>query len=98
MLRLPRYIAFDELRRKIYDKFIQTNKSTISESFAIALLEQPPAEKMENGRPRADSVLSHESAHAKGATLHFISSQDEWNDVVATHAGKMFLRIIGSRE
>ncbi|KAI9566809.1 hypothetical protein HD554DRAFT_2112679 [Boletus coccyginus] len=96
MLCLPRYIAFDELRRKIYDKFIQTDESTISESFAIALLEQHPAEKMENGRPRAGSVSSLGSAHAKGGTLHFISSQDEWSDVVVTHAGKMFLRIIGS--
>ena len=97
MLRLPRYIAFDELRRKIYDKFIQTDKSTICESFAMAVVEQPPAERAENGRPRAGSLSSLGSARAKGAALHFISSQDEWNDV-CNHGGKIVLRIIGSRE
>lgn len=94
MLRLPRYTAFDELRRKIYDKFIQTDKSTISKSFAIALWQQPPAEKVENAQPRAGALGS---AKAKGV-LHFISSQEEWDNVAATHSGKMLLRIIGSRE
>lgn len=98
MLRLPRYTVFDELRQKIYDKFIQTDKSTISKSFAVAVLEQSPADKVANGRPRADSLSSLGSAHSKGPLLHFISSQDEWNDVVAAHNGKITLRIIGSRE
>jgi len=97
MLRLPRYIAFDELRRMIYDKFIQTDTSTICESFAMAVVEQPPADRAENGRPRADSLSSLGSARAKGAALHFISSQDEWNDV-CNHGDKILLRIIGSRE
>jgi hypothetical protein len=95
MLRLPRYIVFDELRQKIYDKFIQTDKSTISKSFAIAVVEQSSADKVANRRPRADSLSS---VRSKGALLHFVSSQDEWNDVVATHGGKIVLRIIGSRE
>lgn len=98
MLRLPRYTTFDELRRKIYDKFIQTDKSTICETFAIALMDQSPAEKVEDGRPRAGSISSVGSARPKGAALHFVSSQDEWDDIAATHFGKIFLRIIGSRE
>lgn len=76
-----------------------TDKSAISNSFAIALLEQPPtAEKAPSVRPRAGSLSSLGSASIKGAALHFISSQDEWDDVVATYCGKIFLRIIGSRE
>lgn len=99
MLRLPRYIAFDELRRKIYEKFIQADNSTICKTFAVAVVEQPPAEKAESGRPRAGSLSSLGSAQAKGGgALHFISSQDEWDDVVATHGGKLIFRIIGSRE
>ncbi|KAH0833332.1 hypothetical protein J3R83DRAFT_12400 [Lanmaoa asiatica] len=98
MLRLPRDVAIDELRRKIYDKFIQTGKSTISESFAVALLEQIPVGNVESGRPRGGSFSSLGSAYTTGVALHFISSQDEWDDVVATHNGKMLLRIIGSRE
>ena len=78
---------------------MQTDNATISESFAVALLEQPAAaENAANGRPRAGSLTSLGSASVKGATLHFISSQDEWDDVVATHGGKMLLRIIGSCE
>ena len=79
---------------------MQTGKSTICDTFAIALLEAPPApvERTPGGqRPRADSSSSLGSAYVKGAALYFISSQDEWDDVVATHPGKMLLRIIGSR-
>lgn len=98
MLRLSRYISFDKLRRKIYDKFMQIDKSTICETFAVALVEQAPAEKVENGRSRAGSVSSLGSVRTKGAALHFISSQDEWLDITSTHYGKISLRIIGSRE
>lgn len=91
LLRLPRYTTLDELRRKIYDKFLQTDKPTISESFAIGLLKQ------ESGRARPGSLSSVGSAQTQGAALHFISSQDEWDNVAATHAGKILLRIIGSR-
>ncbi|KAF8135092.1 hypothetical protein EV363DRAFT_852322 [Boletus edulis] len=102
MLRLPRYTAFDDLRRNIYDKFMQTDNATICDSFAIALLAQAPAptenSRVGSVRPRAGSLSSLRSAHAKGAALHFISSQDDWDDAIATYSGKMLLRIIGSRE
>ncbi|KAG8212984.1 hypothetical protein J3R82DRAFT_11370 [Butyriboletus roseoflavus] len=91
MLRLPRFTALDELRRNVYDKFMRIDNPTISESFAIAFLQQ------ETGRPRAGSLSSVGSAQAKGAALHFISSQGEWDNVAAT-SGKIVLRIIGSRE
>lgn len=99
MLRVPRYITYDELRQKIYDKFISTDKSTICETFAIAVIEQALTEQVAvDGRPRADSMSSLGSAPAKGATLRFISSQKKWDATAATHCGKLSLRIIGSRE
>ena len=98
MLRVPRSITFDELRRRIHDKFMQTDKPTICETFAIALMEQVPAEKVGHGRPRAGSMSSLGSTGTKGAALRFISSQDKWDGVAATYCGKVLLRIIGSRE
>ncbi|KIK80915.1 hypothetical protein PAXRUDRAFT_15530 [Paxillus rubicundulus Ve08.2h10] len=98
MLRAPRHLSFEEVRQKLYDKFIQTGRSPISESFAMALLVPPPAERSGTGWPRAGSLSSLGSTDINKAVLHFITSQDEWDEVIAFQGTRILLRIIGSRE
>ncbi|KAF8840182.1 hypothetical protein BDN67DRAFT_968884 [Paxillus ammoniavirescens] len=98
MLRAPRHLSFEEVRQKLYNKFIQTGRSPISESFAMALLVPPPAEKSGNGRPRAGSLSSLGPTDVNKAVLHFITSQDEWDEVITFQGSRILLRIIGSRE
>ncbi|KAF9223376.1 hypothetical protein BS17DRAFT_767253 [Gyrodon lividus] len=98
MLRAPRHLSFGELRQKLYTKFTQTGRSPISDSFAVALLVQPPAERSGSTRPRAGSLSSLGFTDINKTTLHFISSQDEWEEVIAFHGSRILLRIIGSRE
>ncbi|KAL4062907.1 hypothetical protein J3A83DRAFT_4362970 [Scleroderma citrinum] len=93
MLRIPRTLPFAELRKKIYDKFVQQEKSPISESFAIAVL-VTPAERAGGGQGRRGSL----SSNGKKAALHFVASQEEWEQAVTHHGTKLLLRIIGSKE
>lgn len=96
MLRIPRTLQFADLRQKIYDKFVQQEQSPISESFAIAVLVQPTIERGAAAQyQRPDSLLS---ADSKKAALHFVASQEEWDQAVMRYGTKLFLRIIGSRE
>ncbi|KAF9238514.1 hypothetical protein BU15DRAFT_62488 [Melanogaster broomeanus] len=88
VLRVPRHLSYDGLRQKLYDKFLQTGRSPISESFAMALL-VPPC----TGSPSSPGSID-----TKQALLHFISCQDEWDEVITLHGSKIILRIIGSRE
>lgn len=92
MLRVPRVLPFTDLRKRIYDKFVQQERSPISQSFAIAVLVQSTIER---GFQRPESVSS---ADSKKAALDFVASQEEWDQAVMRYGTKLFLRIIGSRE
>ncbi|KAG6335117.1 hypothetical protein ID866_3971 [Astraeus odoratus] len=95
MLRVPRILPFAELRKKIYDKFVQQEKSPISESFAIAVLVHPSTDRTGSSQGRRGSLSSCDS---KRAVLQFVTSQEEWDQAVSRHGTKLLLRIIGSRE
>lgn len=95
MLRVPRTLLFTDLRQKIYDKFVQQEQSPVSESFAIAVLVQSTAER---GTPQYQRPDSLSSADNKKAALHFVASQEEWDQAVMRFGTKLFLRIIGSKE
>ncbi|KAH7884755.1 hypothetical protein F5I97DRAFT_1929589 [Phlebopus sp. FC_14] len=98
MLRIPRHLPFREVREKIYDKFVQTDRSPISKSFAIAFLVQPPSDTSSGVRSRAGSLSSLGAPETRKAGLHFVASQDEWDQAIAHFGTKVSLRIIGSRE
>ncbi|KIJ62832.1 hypothetical protein HYDPIDRAFT_29982 [Hydnomerulius pinastri MD-312] len=97
-LRIPRHLSFEILRQKIYEKFVQTERSPISESFAIALLVPPPTDRSGGARPRAGSLSSLGHADSKKSVLHFVASQEEWDHAIAFYGSNVLLRIIGSRE
>lgn len=95
MLRIPRILPFAELRQKIYDKFVHQEKSPISESFAIAVLVPSPSERAGGGRERRGSLSS---CDGKKGALHFVASQEEWEQAITRYGTKLLLRIIGSKE
>lgn len=98
MLRVPRTLLFTDLRQKIYDKFVQQEQSPISESFAIAVLVQSTTERGTAGAPQYQRPDSLSLADNKKAALHFVASQEEWDQAVMRYGTKLFLRIIGSKE
>lgn len=95
MLRIPRILPFAELQQKIYHKFVQQEKSPICESFAITVLVPSSTERTGNDQGRRDFLSSCDS---KKTLLHFIVSQEEWEQAIVRHGTKLFLCIIGSRE
>ena len=93
MLRTPRTISFEELRKRIYDKFVVQEGVPLSESFSVAHIIPPPTD---HTRSRSNSVSSTGTGVANATEMSFITSQTEWEQVVSgTHImDKLTLRIL----
>ena len=89
LLRIHRATSFEEMRSKIYDKFVHQENAPLSESFGLAYLPPLPFDH----RARSGSTGFPELAH-----MRFVSSQSEWDRVLASAGrGKLTLRAIGDR-
>lgn len=86
-LRVSKAISYEEIRERLYDKFVIQEGIPLSKSFTIALT-NPIRRRTSRGRSRSSSVSSVEH-------MEFISSQRNWDSVVASYdGGKLTLRIL----
>ncbi|KAG1770947.1 hypothetical protein EDD22DRAFT_948154 [Suillus occidentalis] len=95
MLRIPRSLSFTEVRQRLYDKFVRQEGVPLSESFVVAILVPPPVIEKPGGRPYAPSFSS--MADKDNAVLHFVKSNDDWDQAIYKYGNKVLLRVIGSR-
>lgn len=106
VLRVPRNILFDELRQRLYDKFVGQEGVPLSTSFSIAFLlpttQPPPAPSSGSGqgRSRSSSLSSIRSSFssvgiADHTQMRFLTSQEDWEYVTSsTDNGKLALRVV----
>jgi len=86
-VRVSKTISYEELRERLHDKFVIQEGLPLSKSFTIALT-NPIRRRTSRGRSRSSSVSSVEH-------MEFISSQRNWDSVVASYdGGKLTLRIL----
>ncbi|KAH7913233.1 hypothetical protein BJ138DRAFT_1111675 [Hygrophoropsis aurantiaca] len=97
MLRVPSISSYEDVRQKIYDKFVGQAGSPLSESFAMALLVPSPVERQGGTRQRTTSLTSASAADRGDTRLEFISSHDDWEHAITQHGNKVLLRLIGSQ-
>jgi hypothetical protein len=95
LLRIHRSISFEDLRAKVFDKFVQQEGVPLSASFALAFL--PPA-PIDYSKPRSRSSSMSSVGFPDLAHMRFISSEREWQHAIAlTGRGKLTLRAIGDQ-
>jgi hypothetical protein len=99
MLRVPCTTSFEEVRKRLYDKFVGQEGVPLSESFTIAYLLPPPASddsaKTGKGRARSSSISS--ATIADCTQVCFITSEKEWEQVIVQNAStKLSFRILDS--
>lgn len=95
LLRVHRTISFEEMRSKVYDKFVTQENIPLSESFAMAYL---PPSPIDYSKPRSRSNSMTSLGVPDLAHMRFIHSQHEWEHAMAsTVRGKLTLRAIGDR-
>jgi hypothetical protein len=86
-LRVSKLISFDELRERLYDKFVVQEGLPLSTLFAIAVTNSS-RQASGGGRARSGSVSSAEY-------MEFVGSQADWSRVVTSCVGgKLTLRIL----
>ncbi|KAG2369086.1 hypothetical protein BDR07DRAFT_1324114 [Suillus spraguei] len=95
MLRVPQSLSFTEVRQRLYDKFVRQEGVPLSESFVVAILVSPPVTEKSGGRPQASSFSS--MVDKDSAVLHFVKSNDDWDQAIYKYGNKVLLRVIGSR-
>lgn len=87
VLRVSKATSYEELRDRLHDKFVGQEGLPLSSSFTIALT-NPIRRGTSRGRSRSSSVSSAEY-------MEFITSQRNWDSVVASYdGGKLTLRIL----
>jgi hypothetical protein len=95
LLRIRRNISFEDLRVKIYEKFVQQEGVPLSVSFALGFL---PSTHVDYNQPRSRSgSMSSSVGFPDLAHMRFISSQHDWERTVASAAGKLTLHAIGEQ-
>ncbi|KAK2460961.1 hypothetical protein APHAL10511_007431 [Amanita phalloides] len=86
VLRIAKDASYEELRDRLHDKFAGQEGLSLSRSFTIALTY--PIGQFAYRKSRSNAVSSAER-------MRFISSQWDWDCVVASHdGGKLILRIL----
>ncbi|TFK49937.1 hypothetical protein OE88DRAFT_294729 [Heliocybe sulcata] len=91
--RTSRITSLIEVRKKLVEKFSQQERIPLAHTFALACL-PPLSERTKSmaGRPRSSSVSSVGASDS--TQLRYISSQESWDEAVATCGGKLTLRLI----
>jgi hypothetical protein len=85
MLRTSREISFEELRKRLYDKFVIQEGIPLSESFFVAYtMPCYPPTISDNTRSRTNSMSSTATGDADPKRMSFITSQTEWEQVASS--------------
>jgi hypothetical protein len=95
IIRVSRSLSFTEVRRRLYDKFVRQEGVPLSETFVVALL--VPTPERSGVRPSVGSLWSIGAADKDRAVLHFVKSNDDWDQAIYKFGNKILLRVIGSR-
>lgn len=86
MLRIPRFTSFIDLKRRLYDKFVNQQKIFLSHTFSV-LLALPPDSLPSPGYKRV--------SFASRTEMRFINRESDWRDIVSAYDGsKITLRIL----
>jgi hypothetical protein len=95
MLRVSKDTAFDDIRQRLYNKFVGQEGIPLSKEFAVAMVipsntAPSPAKSSSSNLSRSLSVSSVDKTE-----LHFIDSQYDWEQVVLIkESSKVTLRIL----
>jgi hypothetical protein len=95
--RTPRDVAFDEVRRRLYEKFVNQEKVPLSKTFSIAYMlpaTMIQSDHVDPARARCRSDSLSPTGVLDQTQMRFVTSQVEWEMVVAS-AGrtKISLRV-----
>ncbi|TCD66443.1 hypothetical protein EIP91_001380 [Steccherinum ochraceum] len=100
LLRADASMGWLDVRAKIAEKFEAQEGTPLTKSFLIGYVPNPPPgvqpaanKPTERGRPRASSTSSVGLLSARGG-MRTISSDEEWQKVIAGSNGKLALRIL----
>jgi len=89
MLRTPRDISFVDLRRRLYDKFVNQENILLSSYFSV-LLALPPSSNPEMSNPVRKRV-----SFANCTEMSFIDREVDWRKIASKNDGsKITLRIL----
>ncbi|PFH53157.1 hypothetical protein AMATHDRAFT_45775 [Amanita thiersii Skay4041] len=90
LLRVQRDTRFEELRQRLYEKFVGQERVPLSKSFAVAVV-RPARPAPGARRMRSGSLTSI----GDRTDMVFIGSEADWERIVASHdGGKLTLRVL----
>jgi hypothetical protein len=103
VFRAPREISYNEMRKKLYEKFVRQEGVELTQSFTMAYLLPPTiiqSDHVDPARARSRSD-SFSSMWSMGMTdlkpMRFVTSQVEWEMILASVKGaKLTIRILDS--
>lgn len=89
MLRIPRDILFSDLKRRLYEKFLNQENIRLSESFSV-ILAVPPADPVEIAH-----LYSRRAPVATCTEMRFIDCEADWRSITTKNDGsKITLRVL----
>lgn len=92
MLRVSRDTSFDDIRRRLYNKFVGQEGIPLSKEFAVAI--SVPSSSPEKDNCSQQSHCMSVSFSDK-MELHFIDTQYDWEQVILTRdSSKVTLKIL----
>jgi hypothetical protein len=94
-IRTPCTISFEELKMRLYDKFVGQVGIPLSESFTIAHI-VPVSQGPGTTRTRSDATSPTRSSDA---TMYILTSQKDWEHALSETSltGKLTLRVMDTR-
>ncbi|KAF9484413.1 hypothetical protein BDN70DRAFT_872714 [Pholiota conissans] len=94
MLRVPRNISFMDLKRRLYDKFVNQQRIFLSHTFSV-LLALPP-DSLPKSPPSSPDYKR--VSFASRTEMRFIRRDSDWRNIVSSSDGynKITLRILDS--
>jgi len=91
MLRVSKDTSFDEIRRRLYNKFVGQEGIPLSKEFAVAI--SVPSSSPEKDISSQQSCMS--VSFSDKMELHFIDTQYDWEEVVLIRdSRKVTLKIL----
>ena len=91
MIRVPRTISFDQLRQRLYDKFVKQEGVLLSDSFTLAHILPSTSDK---GRSPHNTAPSTKVSAV--TEMYLITSQREWEQAAfnTAYMDKVTLRVL----
>ncbi|KAF8959504.1 hypothetical protein BDZ97DRAFT_1837440 [Flammula alnicola] len=88
MLRTPRDISFADLKRRLYDKFVNQQNIFLSHAFSVVLAVPPKS-------PHPEMPGCRRVSFASCTEMRFIDRESDWRRITSTNDGsKITLRIL----